>query len=411
MDIKDIVTQNGGKIIYHYIRGSHAYGLNVETSDIDTSMIYIAPYSEIIGLRSNYKEQLSDEKGDNIAYEVGRYLELLLKSNPTQLESLFIPERCILYKDPVMDLILEHKNDFLSKSALYALSGYAWDQIQKAQGLNKKCVNPVTEKPTPIEYCKTFKEQGSESIESFLEANGLKQKYCGLVHIPKMDQVYGVYYDWGQHIHNEWKTEGEFLDWYHYYLVNGKLKFIESFVKWGVKSYPGLKIGDIYNTVLPLGYRGIQKENGSSNEIRVDSVKKGEEPICWMSYNENGYKSQCKRYKEYQDWLKNRNEERYQNNLGHNYDSKNMMHNVRLLTMALELARDKKYIIDRSIAGDREYLLDIRNHKFSYQQLLDKSNELKSQLDQIIKTCDLPDKVDYNMVNNLLIQIRNKFYE
>ena len=68
-------------------------------------------------------------------------------------------------------------------------------------------------------------------------------------------------------------------------------------------------------------------------------------------------------------------------------------------------------IIDRSIAGDREYLLDIRNHKFSYQQLLDKSNELKSQLDQIIKTCDLPDKVDYNMVNNLLIQIRKKFYE
>lgn len=412
-EIRDFIEEKGGKIIYDYIRGSVVYGLNTETSDIDTSFVYIAPYNEIIGLRSNYQEQIADDKSDNTGYEVGRYLELLEKSNPNMLESLFIPKKFILSQNPIMNLILEHKNEFLSKNALRSLSGYAYDQISKAVGLNKKCVQPTMEKKTPIDFCYTFKEQGSELVTKFLERNGLKQIYCGLVHIDNMDQAYAVFYDWGQHIHMEWKTEGEFLDYYHAWLWGMKSEFLDSLNQY-IRENPRFKdvvVGDIYKVLTPSGYHGIQKEDGSSNTVHLDSVVKGEKPIFHLLYNKNGYETHCRKYKEYQDWIKNRNKVRYENNLGHNYDSKNMMHCIRLLTMAIELGKEGKFILDRSQTGDRDYLMSIRKHEFSYDEIKNKANQLKKEVDQLIEISSLPDKVDHDMVNNLLIEIRNKFYE
>ena len=204
--------KNSGRLIYQYIRGSHAYGLNVETSDIDTGGVYITDNIRLLGLRSNYCEQIADEKNDNVWYEVGRFLELLLNSNPNMLEALFVPDRCILYKHPIMDIILENRHKFLSKKAFNALTSYGIEQVRKARGLNKKIVNPITERKEPIDFCYTFRKQGTQPIQDWLKERGLKQIYCGLNHLPNMDQMYGVYYDWGQHIHMEWKTAEEFAE-------------------------------------------------------------------------------------------------------------------------------------------------------------------------------------------------------
>lgn len=397
-------------VIYDYIRGSHAYGLNTETSDIDTSFVYIAPMKEVVGLRANYREQIADEKSDNVGYEVGRYLELLEKSNPTMLESLFIPDRCIRKKSPIMDKILAHRNEFLSKEALKSFSGYAYGQIKKARGLGKKIVNPVTERKLPIDFCYTFNDkQGTEPIVAWLDKHGLKQIYCGLNHLQNMDQMYGVFYDIGQHIHMEYKTVEAFkVAW-----LEGE---IHPYVFELIKQYLGRDVFDIYSAtefenvyanIEPKGYHGVMKEDGSSCDIHLDSIVKGDLPICYMSYNEDGYQSHCRQYKEYKDWEKNRNQARYEGNLGHNYDSKNMSHCIRLLTMSLELARDHEFNVDRTNI-DREHLLAIKKHQYEYEEVLAKADELMSELDEAIKTCDLPDKVDHNMINKLLIDIRRE---
>ena len=116
--LKDLV-KNNGNLIFAYIRGSHAYGLNVETSDIDTGGVYIANNKDLLSLPGYYKDQVSDEKNDNVVYEVRRFLELLLKSNPNMLEALFVPERCIIYKHPVMDIILENRNFYLKMHLMH----------------------------------------------------------------------------------------------------------------------------------------------------------------------------------------------------------------------------------------------------------------------------------------------------
>ena len=95
------------------IRGSHAYGTNVETSDTDYSGIFVQSEDDILG--NKYLEQINDDKNDTVIYEVRRFLELVSKNNPTVLELLNTPEDCILYTDPAFDIILENRDNFITK--------------------------------------------------------------------------------------------------------------------------------------------------------------------------------------------------------------------------------------------------------------------------------------------------------
>ena len=65
------------------IRGSHAYGTNVETSDTDYSGVFIQKIDDILGF--NYIEQINDDKNDTVIYEIQRFLQLLSSNNPTVL--------------------------------------------------------------------------------------------------------------------------------------------------------------------------------------------------------------------------------------------------------------------------------------------------------------------------------------
>lgn len=52
--------------------------------------VYLCTRDEFYGL-SGYKPQVSDERHDNTWFEIGELMRLLMKSNPTVLETLFIP--------------------------------------------------------------------------------------------------------------------------------------------------------------------------------------------------------------------------------------------------------------------------------------------------------------------------------
>ena len=122
------------------------------TSDIDTALVFIEPNEQLLGLGLDYQEQISDEKNDNVGYSLKKYMNMLLTSNPTALESLFIPDRCILYEHPIMTEIKKHRDKFITKACFKPFLGYAYQQIIKCRGLNKKIVNPVTERKEPLDF-------------------------------------------------------------------------------------------------------------------------------------------------------------------------------------------------------------------------------------------------------------------
>lgn len=388
-------------IIYEYKRGSHLYHLNVETSDEDYGGVFVCPVEDLIGLRSGYVEQVSDEKNDTVFYELGRWLELLLKANPTVLESLFAPEDCIIKSHPIIDEIRKNRDLFVSKQCFNTFYGYGVSQIGKARGLNKKIVNPVTERKDTLDFCYTFKNQGSQPIKDWLKEHNLDQKYCGLVNLPNMKDVYGVYYDFAAYF------KFEDIDWYDVSFQSGGVKY-----PWSnfISEVDAGKISDRIRNKEFYHYSGIvhPDEIEKSNTVRLSSIPKGETPICFMTYNKDGYASHCKDYKEYKEWEEKRNPVRYESNLDKNYDSKNMMHCIRLVRMAKELAQGKGFNVVRD--ADRQYLLDVRNHKFEYDEVMVQVNKEVEEMEEAMKNSSLQEEIDYDKVNELLIRVRKQFY-
>lgn len=413
--------RNDGLLIYEYIRGSHAYGLQKPdgSSDVDTAGVYIEPIEQVLGMGLDFQEQISDEKGDNVWYGLKKFMNLLLTSNPTVLESLFIPQDKILYEHPIMTEIKKHREKFVTKECFKAFIGYAKTQILKARGLNKKIVNPVNERLEPLDFAYTFYNQGSTKVKNWLEYRGLDQKYCGLVRIPNMREVYGVYYDWGNHFEGNGMTifdlEEEYFQAKKSFLQNDPYDFkvynlCNFLMEYTNKESP---IGALSSLDMkPIGYKGMVGDDGMSNELRLSSVSKGVKPICYISYNKDGYTKHCKDYKEYKDWEKYRNPERYRENITNNkgYDAKNMAHSVRLLHMGIEIAKTGVINIDRTNI-DRDFIMNVRLGKMSYDELINYLDSKKEEMDKAIEESTIPDKIDTDFVNNILLNIRKKQLE
>ncbi len=75
MTIQDLKKNN--LILFEAISGSRAYGTHLPFSDEDGRGVFVLPKERFYGL--NYIAQVSDEKNDNVYYELGRFLELLSK--------------------------------------------------------------------------------------------------------------------------------------------------------------------------------------------------------------------------------------------------------------------------------------------------------------------------------------------
>ncbi len=345
--------KKSGSIIFECISRSRAYGLETPTSDTDIRGVFILPKEQFYSL--DYIGQINNETNDIAYYELRKFIELCLKNNPNILEMLNVPEDCILYKHTLFDEI--KKEYFLSKLCKNTFANYAFTQIKKARGLNKKIVNPVEkERKTLKDFCviRTVKE--SMDLTVFLEKNNLEASNCGLAKVPNIKNCYNLFYN-------------------------------ES-----------------------IGYNGIVREN--ANEVCMSSIPKEEEPIALLYCNLEGYSSYCKKYKEYWSWVSKRNDERYKSNISHNknYDAKNMMHTFRLLHIAEDIAKHNNINI-RVNEDERTYLFKIKNADFEYDYLVDKAEGIKEELEFLYKKSDLPEKPNKEDVVHLLISIRERFYK
>lgn len=423
-----------GLLLYEYVRGSVSQGINTPLSDIDHGGVYLAPAEQLLGLGIDYQDEIKSEKGDDDWMELNKFMRLLLKSNPTVLESLFIDDKYVLYEHPIMTEIKKHRNEFITKECFSGFIGYSCEQIKKCRSLKKLFVQPIVERKTVLDFCYTFYKQGSTKIENWLDYRGLKQKYCGLVNIPNMMETIGVYYDWGNHFLNENIHIEELYGAYDnigtYSTTdiitkmkkstddNEKLKLEEDLKKCHMCNMVEFimdfyhlddmfALRDWYYEQSPIGYKGIVNEKGTSNELRLSSVAKDERPVCYMTYNKNAFSSHCKDYKEYKDWEKNRNPVRYLQNKGKQFDRKNVAHAIRLMHMGIEIARGEGVKVDRTNI-DRDFIMNIRNGNSSYEDIISYLENKKIEMEDAMTSSTLPEKIDIEKINNLLIEIRKR---
>ncbi len=341
-------------IIYECISGSKAYGLDIPTSDTDIKGVFLLPKEQFYGM--HYVPQVSDASNDVVYYELGRFVELLEKNNPNILELLVTPEDKIIKKHPFLEVL--HPKLFLSKRCKNTFGGYAFTQVRKARGLNKKIVNPMgKEKKTVLEFCYVLHGQGSIPLEEWLRLKGMAQEDCGLVNVSHAKGLYAIFVD-------------------------------------RTRTY---------------GYKGIMKKE-SATTVLLSSIPKYTTPEGYLYFNQDGYIKYCKDYREYWDWVAKRNASRYENNVAHgkNYDAKNMMHTFRLLDMAVEILERGEIVVRRP---NRSELLSIRNGDWTYDELIEKANQKMERVENAYEKSMLPDEPDFEEIEKLLVDLRRRFYE
>ena len=388
--IQLIESKSPGSIpLYLVIRGSHAYGTNIPTSDTDYSGVFVQNLDSILGM--SYVDQINDDKNDIVIYELRRFLELLAKNNPTVLELLNTPEDCVVYKHPLFDKILENKDNLLTKICANSFGGYAKEQISKAKGQNKKQnweKDKVTRKDV-LDFCYVIEGEKSIPWKVWNEDFQYDEKFIGIVNVPNARDIYAVYFDEIAHMcFSESVPEN----------VRESAKYL--------RKESELSMG--------FGYKGLVKTgegatSAESNQLRLSSIPKGETPICIITYNKDGYTQHCNDYKSYQTWLDQRNEQRWVDveSHGQKIDGKNMMHCRRLMDMAREIAEGKGIVVRRPNAQE---LIDIRQGKVDLQTLIDHVESEIKEIDILYKNSTLPDKVDMNLVDQILINIRKEIY-
>jgi len=341
-----------GLIVFECVSGSRAYGLETPTSDTDIKGVFVMSKRDFYGL--DYIPQINNKTNDVSFYELKRFIELLMQNNPNILELLNTPERSIIYKHPLMDEIKPEL--ILSKLCRSTFGKFAFSQIKKAKGTNKKILNQLPkERKSVLSFCFVNHRQGSMPLNDFLEKKGWKQEDCGLVNIANMKNIYGLY-------HNE-----------------------------------------------TAGFKGIM-QSSESNDVSLSSIPKGIEQAALLFFNKDGYSAWCREYREYWDWVGKRNELRYENTKSHgkNYDAKNMMHVFRLLQMAIEIGKEKRVNVYRN---DRDFLLSIKAGDFDYEDLLKMAEEKQQELEEAFEHCNLPETPDRELLNHLAFAIRDRFYK
>lgn len=350
------------RTIYLAIHGSQAYGLATESSDVDVKGICIEPKNYYLGNLNNFQqEELMVNKGhpeDSVIYSIRKFFKLATDCNPNIIEVLFVDEEHIRKIDRFGEKIRENRDLFISKKALHTFSGYAHAQIKRIKSHRKWLISPPTHLPTREEFGLLPQPVIPSQQLKAVEANITK----------KLDM---------------WNfKELEDVD------ASTRLLIIES-----VTSFLS-EIQVTADVKWKCAARSLQIED---NFIEILD-------------KERHYRSSVTEWNQYQNWLKNRNPARAEQERKFGYDLKHASHCLRLMRMAEEILSGKGVIVKRP---DREELLAVKMHgSMSYDALLEETERLSESCRQLYQNNNtLPNKPPLNKIEKLLLDTTEEYLE
>lgn len=136
---------------YEVLMGSTAYAVSSDTSDMDIYAMVVSPYEMLFPHTRGYVYGLFDSpdnfevlnqhhiKFDNKEFDfnvfsVVKYFNLCADNNPNMLDSLFVPDRCVLHIDAAGKLLRDNRHAFLHMGAYHRYRGYFYAQMKKLDG-------------------------------------------------------------------------------------------------------------------------------------------------------------------------------------------------------------------------------------------------------------------------------------
>ena len=132
--------------------GSHAYGLNTPTSDIDIKGVCIEPTALHYGFLHRFEQQeqmvAKGHPHDRVVYSLKKFAHLAADCNPNIIEVLWVDDCDVRKSDAFGDELRSMRGDFLSKKARWTFAGYAHAQLKRIKTHRSWLLNPPSAPPT-----------------------------------------------------------------------------------------------------------------------------------------------------------------------------------------------------------------------------------------------------------------------
>lgn len=318
--------------------GSHAYGLNTPTSDLDIKGVAIPPREYFHGFAKRF-EQAESKEPDMVIYDIRKFFALAADCNPNIIEVVWGAAEHIRGATVIGLRLLGLCGDFLSKKAKHTFSGYAFSQLKRIRTHRRWLLSEIKPPPTRAEM--GLPERTVIPADQLSAAHAAIEKKLATW---QLDDMSG-------------------LD------QAAKVQILNSLAEMLAE----MKItGDATYTAAgrSIGY--------DENFLRLLDL-------------ERAYKSRRAEWDQYQNWKANRNPTRAALEAKHGYDCKHAMHLVRLMRMCREILTEGKVIVKRP---DRDELLAIRNGAWSYDRLEEWAEKQDAELTEVAKTSKLPNAPD-----------------
>lgn len=205
--------------------------------------------------------------------------------------------------------------------------------------------------------------------------------------------------------------------------AHAQLKRLQAHKKWlsdPLENPP--KKDDFINTMTLEVGKEAQIIQSGWDEIKVTEIYPGVEKNPYENgytpdtvdiqyFRKDEYESALRKHHQYLDWKKNRNKARAELEKKYNYDGKHGGHLIRLLKMCVEILEEETIHVDRSTVGDAQLYLDIRDGKYSYDELISMANELENKCNELYEVSNLRHAPDINKINELLIEIYEEYWK
>lgn len=356
--------------IIEVLAGSHAYGTNIATSDIDLRGVFIEtqqnlilkpPFTQYMDMikflfEKNAQGEIVPTLLDKTHFELTKYITMLIDQNPNILEIIWADASDIQYLTDEGQILIDNRDKFLTKGVKDTYIGYAQEQLKRIKGHSKWINNPQpTEQPQLIDFASvvwnaTDKKEYNKTVprEGFFAYN------LG-------DNQFGLW-------------------------SNDKMNHVEKDYSW-------------------VDNRGVPRLYDSS---KIKELKDQKTPFdLIVKINKELYVKTHTNWKNYWSWKTNRNETRAKMEHEFGFDVKHALHLVRLLKTGYEILDEGVVHVKRP---DAKELLDIRYGKYTYNQILEYVEHLTQKIHDIEKKTQLPERVDAKFATQVMLDIYDSMW-
>mgnify|MGYP001579929995 CR=1 FL=1 len=355
-------------ICFLTISGSQSYGFDTENSDFDCKGFCLPPKSirehlfnhfdqainnKEIENRWGYLRNPKNPKFESTVYSLQKFFQLAAQCNPNVIELLWVDNNDILQINKIGQKTIENREIFLSTKIKWTFQGYSFAQFAKIERHRKWIIKGELKKPERKDY-------------------GLQDKSL---------KVYGEI---------ERIIKREIEDW--------------NLSKFSLDELDRSAIKDtLWEIIFRTSNNKITWDNWPEKYEQAALTKFLEEfnvskEITDLIIRETKYKNDLREYQNWMGWKEKRNLDRKNLEKDFLYDTKHATHLIRLNRMGREILEGKGVITKRP---DAQELLEIRNGKWTYEELEKQFNESNIKMDELYKITKLPRSVNYEKINDL----------